>query len=331
MRRIVLILLAGSLLVAAAAWAASTPTVVTGSATAVTNSGARLNATVNPEGDSTRYNFEYGPSTAYGSYSLTGQTSGTKAVSVHETLAGLNPGTVYHYRVEASNKVGGAAGTDHTFTTTGHPLPGAFTDLASNVAKTTATLNGTVVTNGEITTAYFQYGTTSNYGLQTATVNVSAQTAPSYPSFTVLGLTPGTTFHYRLVADHAGTAPEYGADVTFTTIPLVRPHARVTAHTTPNHLRRRPYLFTTTGTVVPPSSLPAGVACSGVVVVHFLLGHRAVATRKLPLQANCTFATQVLFRHLVDHRKTQLRVAARFGGNLYLRPASARGQKVKLG
>jgi len=331
MRRIVLMSLAVSMLVVAAAWAASTPAVVTGSATAVTNSGVQLNATVNPEGDTTVYNFEYGLTAAYGFFSGTGHASGTKAVSVHETLASLYPGTLYHYRIEANNKLGDGFGSDRTFTTTGHPLPVAVTDYASSISKTTASLNGTVVTNGETTSAYFEFGPTTTYGMQTSTFNVTAQTTPSYPSFTVQGLAPGTTFHYRLVAEHAGTTPEYGEDVTFTTVPLAPLRSRVTAHTTPVHVHHKPYLFTTIGTVVPPSSLPSGVGCTGVVTVHFLLGHRSVATRKVSLQANCTFGTQVLFRHLVDRRKTQLRVAARFGGNAYLRPASTKGQRVKLG
>jgi phosphodiesterase/alkaline phosphatase D-like protein len=331
MRKIVLLSLAVSMVLVATAWAASTPAVVTHAATAVTNSGAVLNATVNPESDSTAYNFQYGPTIAYGAYSKTGKAGGTKAVSVNETLAGLDPGTVYHYRIEASNKLGRAYGLDHTFTTTGHPLPAAITGVASGVGRTTATLTGTVVTQDETTSSYFELGTTTNYGVQTFSQNVTAATTPTGVSYTVTGLAPGTTFHYRLVADHAGTALEYGADQTFTTVPSVRLRSRLTAHTTPVHVRHKPYAFTTLGAVVPPRSLPAGVGCSGVVVVRFLLGHRVVAYRTLAVQANCTFSTPVSFRRLVDRTPTQLTVVAHFRGNSYLRSASSRGQRVGLG
>jgi hypothetical protein len=331
MRKIVLVSLAVSLVVAAAAWAASTPTVATGPATKVTNSGAQLHANVNPEGDSTAYNFEYGLTDTYGSTSAAGQAGhGTKAVPVHENLAGLNPGTVYHYRIAALNKLGAGYGADHTFTTTGHPLPGAVTGSPVNVGKTTVTLTGTVVTQNQTTGYVFEYGTTVNYGLATNGGTATASTAPTPVSYELTGLSPGTTFHYRLVAQHAGTANELGADQAFTTIPLAPRHDRVTAHTTPVHLRHKPYLFTTIGAVA-TASLPAGVGCSGEVVVRFLRGHRSVAVRRAPLQPNCTFLAQVRFRHLIDHTKTRLTVTARFRGNSYLRSAAARSQRIRLG
>jgi hypothetical protein len=47
--------------------------------------------------------------------------------------------------------------------------PGAVTQPATDVTATSATLNGTVSPNGEDTTYYFQYGTTTEYGTQTPT------------------------------------------------------------------------------------------------------------------------------------------------------------------
>jgi len=333
MRKIVLVSLAVSLLLlAAAAWAASTPTVVTGSATSITNSGAQLHASVNPEGTSTQWVFEYGPTVAYGSLTATGNVaSGTKAVSVSKTLAGLDPGTLYHYRIEATSKFGTAFGSDQTFTTSGHPLPAAITGVPSAIGKTTVTLTGTVVTEDETTSAYFEYGPTTAYGLQTFATSVTAGTTPTGVSLTIPDLSPGTTVHYRLVADHAGTAPEYGSDETFTTIPYVRFRPRVSAHTTPGHARRKPYLFTTVGKVARPGSLPAGVGCTGAVGVRFFLGNRSVAFRRASVQANCTFSAPVRFRRLVDHTKSQLRVEVHFDGNSYLRAAGAKAQRVRLG
>jgi hypothetical protein len=334
MRKIVVVSVLVAVVVAATAWAASTPAVVTGAATAVSNTGALLHATVNPAGGATTYRFEYGPTIAYGATSKTGHApSATKAVSVKEALAGLTPGTLYHYRVDATNRLGSALGRDRTFTTTGHPPPGAVTGVASVASSTIATLTGTVVSQSQTTSTYFQYGTSpTSYAMQTPAVSVSASATPTPVSYTLTGLAPGTTFHYRLVAAHPGGAPEYGADQAFTTIPVKRFSARATAHTTPRRARHKPYLFTTTGAVLPGVALPPGVGCTGVVAVRFLLGHRTVAFRAVSLQpGNCTYSTQVGFRHLIHHATTQLRVVVRFRGNAYLRAAHARTGRVKLG
>ena len=82
----------------------------------------------------------------------------------------------------------------------------ATTTPATNVAATSATLNGTVE---GATTAHFEYGTTTNYGLVTAPQPI---TADGPVTADVSGLTVDTTYHYRIVSD-AGN----GADMTFTT------------------------------------------------------------------------------------------------------------------
>jgi hypothetical protein len=331
MRKIVLLAVVASIAVASIAWAETTPGVVTGAATAVSNSSAVLGGTVNAGGGSTAYSFQYGPSVQYGAVSRTGHVAGTKAVGVTKRLTGLTPGTIYHYAIQAGNKAGSSIGRDRVFTTTGHPPPSAITGVAVSVTNTTATLTGTVVTNGQTTSAYFQWGMAPTYGIQTTAMDVTAATTPEPFSYALTGLSPGTTFHYRLVASHPGVAPQVGADVGFTTIPLVRFHDRVTARTTPGRARHKPFLFTTTGTVVPAVAFPPGVACTGLVNVRYFSGKKAVAFRRVALQSNCTYGTQVGFRHLIGHHKRQLRVVVRFKGNAYLRPADARTRGVKLG
>jgi hypothetical protein len=331
MRKIVVISVLVSIAVVATAWAESTPGVVTGAASAISHSGAVLHATVNPGGDRTAYSFQYGPTTAYGAYSRTSDVIGTRAVPVTKTVAGLTPGTLYHYRIEARNKVGSAVGRDRTFATAGHAPPGAITGVATAVGTTDVTLTGTVVSNGQATSSYFEYGPSTSYGLQTSPENVTAATTPTAVSATITDLSPGTTLHYRLVAVHVGVAPEYGADQAFTTIPLVRFRSTVTAHTTPFRARRRPYRFTTSGTIVPGVPLPPGYGCSGLVDVRLRFGSRTVAFRKVAVQSNCAYAISIGFRHLVDHTRRRLRVEVKFGGNSYLRAAGARTRQVELG
>ncbi|HEY7932814.1 MAG TPA: hypothetical protein VID48_03225 [Solirubrobacteraceae bacterium] len=94
-------------------------------------------------------------------------------------------------------------------------LPAATTGAATALGETSATLNGTLGAGGS-STAYFQYGATAAYGSSTGTQSVHASSSPSPLAAGIGGLTPGTTYHFRLVAEYPdGVA--YGGDQTFTT------------------------------------------------------------------------------------------------------------------
>lgn len=98
------------------------PTVTTGAASGVTTTTATLNGTVNPNGSSTTYQFQFGPTIAYGSTTQSAApvpNSGTTAVAVRQTLTNLSPNTTYHYRIVATNPHGTTAGADQAFTTPG--------------------------------------------------------------------------------------------------------------------------------------------------------------------------------------------------------------------
>ena len=82
---------------------------------------------------------------------------------------------------------------------------------------TSATFSGGVYPNGLDTTYYWQYGPTTSYGSQTSSVDLGAGQAPVFAPATVSGLTPDTTYHYRLVAENpSGTT--YGYDSELTTL-----------------------------------------------------------------------------------------------------------------
>src|SRR6185437_13922014 len=81
---------------------------------------------------------------------------------------------------------------------------------------TTAALIGGVYPNGLSTTYYWQYGTSTAYGQQTSPQSVGSGTAPLTAQASLTGLSPGVTYHYRLVATNSdGT--DYGYDYTLTT------------------------------------------------------------------------------------------------------------------
>ncbi|MGH2849882.1 MAG: hypothetical protein ACRDLP_04635 [Solirubrobacteraceae bacterium] len=99
--------------------------------------------------------------------------------------------------------------------------PSATTGAASAVTYQSATLAGSVRPGGLSTVVYFQYGTTSKYGVQSAPVQVAAGSKSVPISIPISGLTATTTYHYRIVATNA-TGTALGADMTVKTakIPL---------------------------------------------------------------------------------------------------------------
>lgn len=110
-------------LAASAQAAPSSPSVSTGSATAVGYSSAIVHGTVDPRGSGTSYYFQYGPTRAYGGQTpIAGAGAGTGNVFVAAALSGLQPLTVYHYRLVAVSPAGTSFGGDRTFQTTKVPL-----------------------------------------------------------------------------------------------------------------------------------------------------------------------------------------------------------------
>ena len=82
---------------------------------------------------------------------------------------------------------------------------------------TGATVNGSVDPNGSATDYAFQYGTTTDYGQQTAAASAGSGATPSAVTTAISGLAPGTTYHYRAVALRNNTVVAAGADFTFVT------------------------------------------------------------------------------------------------------------------
>jgi hypothetical protein len=99
-------------------WSGSAPIVSTQPATGLTGGGATLNASVNPGGEPTAYYFQFGTITNYGSITSTNDLpAGTNLVTGSDSISGLLPGTLYHYKVVATNSTGTGSGADATFTT----------------------------------------------------------------------------------------------------------------------------------------------------------------------------------------------------------------------
>jgi len=198
------------------------PYVHTLSSNAIGPNSATINGQAYAAGLSLTTWFDYGTTTAYGISvaSAPGTISGSTPVSINYNLTGLDFATTYHYRARSMASNGTVSlGVDSSFTTL--PLqPTVLTNVATNLTPSSATLNGTVNPNGGVTSVTIQYGLTNAYGTSTAATpgTLNGFTATDV-ALSISGLTPYTTYHYRVVATNiAGTT--YGNDMQFTTVAI---------------------------------------------------------------------------------------------------------------
>jgi hypothetical protein len=143
---------------------------------------------------------------------------------------------------------------------------------------------------------------------------------------------------------------------------IVRGFVQITANTTPKRDRTKPYTFTTTGRIIPPSRFcnpgqnptrgancvpilcpPGGVdtryclfpgrrtICSGTVTVRFSRVTTTISARNVQLRSDCTYRSRVRFKLGVITRRGPLHVRARFQGNPIFLPSNSRRQTVRAG
>jgi hypothetical protein len=185
-------------------------------ASQVFDTRASLGGWIQPAGIETTYYFEYGPTEAYGTRTKEASVgSGDVFEGVGVQLEDLEPGTLYHFRLVATNAHGTTMGEDSEFETHGGK-PSVDTLPAADIGYTSASLTGSVYGKDVTTNYYFEYGTTTSYGLRTAEREARGEERAEVNKAEVDGLTPGTAYHYRIVATNSyGTS--YGADQTFST------------------------------------------------------------------------------------------------------------------
>jgi hypothetical protein len=181
------------------------------------------------EGFETRYRFEL---SADGGFHWTrvpepdasaGSVAGT--YEVHQTATGLQPNA--HYLVRLTAVTGpSVTSAEERFSTGAAPpsvayAPGAnpLTDVIDPFGPTTAKLAGYVNPNNSPTTYRFEYGSTVAYGSQSPAefepaIGEGGEAVPV--KATLIGLTPRTTYHFRIVARNA-SGSTVGPDRQFTT------------------------------------------------------------------------------------------------------------------
>ena len=202
--------------------ATGAPAVTTNPATNVASFSATLNGSVYPHGLTTAVYFQYGTTISYGHTTASQIKTGNAYQGVGASISGLSASTTYHFRIVATNSAGTTYGNDRIFTTlspTGPPV--VMTNPATLTASFSATLNGSLDPHGLNTTVYFQYGTTSSYGLTTPMQSKAGNTYQNVAA-NISGLAASTTYHFRIVATNS-TGTSYGSDRTFTTLSATGP------------------------------------------------------------------------------------------------------------
>lgn len=179
-----------------------------------------LGAEINPENSETTYFFEYGKTATYSSKTSGGSLPKGLAPEEAgpEAVTELEPGTTYHYRVVATNSAGTVEGPDETFTTTAPKLAIVEAESSAQVTQTTATISGTINPNGLQTSYIVEVGTeVEGHIVYTPSFGEVGSGAEGVGlAFALSNLLPGTTYHYRFVAQNEdGTT--FGADQTFIT------------------------------------------------------------------------------------------------------------------
>jgi hypothetical protein len=182
-----------------------------------------LNASVDANGHAAlECEFEYTLDTDTGFASATSVPctqlpDGSLDTSLSVKASGLSPDTAYSYRLTVLSNAGSTTSSAQTFETLPELPPTVTTEAATDIAQTTATLRGKVNPHGGSTSSCrFEFGLGKAYGSSTTCPLPGPGTTAVAIFKKVSGLTPATTYHYRLVVTtNAGTVE--GDDVSFTT------------------------------------------------------------------------------------------------------------------
>jgi hypothetical protein len=199
------------------------PAVTVDPVTTFDDTTAHFSGTINPEaggetdpGFNVNWHFECSPGCPNGQ--LGGQIAADGSDhTVEGDATGLEPNTEYLVELVASNAGGSERAGPQSFTTTA-VAPSVETVPAFALQGGASALLGARINPGNSATTYrIEYGATTAYG-QTLSGDAGSSGQLQVFSQKATGLTPGSTYHFRAVAENpAGEAT--GRDMTFETAP----------------------------------------------------------------------------------------------------------------
>jgi peptidoglycan hydrolase-like protein with peptidoglycan-binding domain/phosphodiesterase/alkaline phosphatase D-like protein len=162
--------------------------------------------------------------------SLTLPVSASAALVHEATILSLASGTTYYYCIDATDLAGNTASScSHSFTTgiaSSTPPPDTTPPTISlvTVAPIATSTAGITWTTSEVANGEVEYGTSTSYGASAGLDTDFALTDEA----NLTGLTPNTTYHYRIrSSDEVGNVA-YSNDNTFTTgaLPMITPETQ---------------------------------------------------------------------------------------------------------
>ncbi|MGA8746016.1 MAG: fibronectin type III domain-containing protein [Solirubrobacterales bacterium] len=180
-------------------------------ATNLQRTSADLHGSFTGDGEDTNYYFEYvtqeqfeqainggfAEATATATLDAGSPALGEPATENFE-LTGLSTQTAYRYRIVAEDGAGKSVAESVPLITVANVI-GVEDEPATVLSTESVVLHGSFTGDGNETHYYFEYGTDSAYGHQTAPESYSGSAQHSF-STEVTGLTPHNTYHFRLVA-----------------------------------------------------------------------------------------------------------------------------------
>jgi hypothetical protein len=210
------------------------PTATTNAATAITAVGAVLNGTANANNATVTPSFEYGQTTAYGTTvaGAPSSVSGTTPTAFTATVGGLLPNTQYNYRAVVTNNGTAVNGTNQTFNTLAN-VPGTPALSDATVNSVTVTLDATTQNSNSAATTYAIQNTANNLYVQAnGALAASAvwQTAATWASKIITGLTPNTLYTFHVKARNANNIETlFGSSASVSTLPNTAPTLQATS------------------------------------------------------------------------------------------------------
>ncbi len=189
-------------------------------ASAVTATTATFGGELNPGGAT-------GPLTYQFDYNTNGTCTGgqstapvevieAKQLQVHAEVTELEANAQYTFCLVSTNAFGGQAMGNGVVARTARHVPRISEVSVANITSGAATVSAQVYAYGEATNYRVEYGTTTSYGSNTPEVSAGSGAGPVGVQAKLTSLTPGTEYHYKIVASNQ-IGPETTSDATFTT------------------------------------------------------------------------------------------------------------------
>jgi hypothetical protein len=149
--------------------------------------------------------------------------AGSSDIDVSATLTGLTKGTRYWYRLVANNANNRLSeGGPERFRAQNKPVIGVV--FPDSVNTDGVRMNGNIDPNGGLTSYHWEYGPTEAYGFESPSKRLVRRDSqdleqlptsvvdPYAPSDLIVGLTPDSDYHFRLVAENeegVTTSPDF--------------------------------------------------------------------------------------------------------------------------